>query len=73
MVDSLELGEGGLYAETYHVSGRKTGEAKPHVLYTMLQAERPAPDPCCGRGLLATAWRLIVLRLRSSVAACWSR
>jgi hypothetical protein len=40
MVDTLELGAGGPYADTYHVSGRRTGGQKPQVLYTMLQSER---------------------------------
>ena len=40
MVDGLDLREGGLYADTFHVSGRRTGEAKPDVLYQMLQSER---------------------------------
>jgi hypothetical protein len=30
----------GIYGRTYHVSGLETGEAKPHVLWSMLLEER---------------------------------
>lgn len=40
LVSELGLDEGGIYARTFHVSGRATGEAKPHVLVSMWQAER---------------------------------
>jgi len=39
-VSQLEHNEGGIYGRTYHVSGLPTGEAKPHVLVQMWQAER---------------------------------
>jgi hypothetical protein len=40
LVGALELKEGGLYAATRHNTGRATGEAKPHVLWTMWHQER---------------------------------
>ncbi len=35
-----ERGEPGIYGRTYHVSGIPTGEAKPHVLVALYNAER---------------------------------
>jgi hypothetical protein len=40
LVGALELGEGGIYRETHHNTGRRTGEAKQHVLISMWQNER---------------------------------
>lgn len=40
LVGKLGLHEGGIYGKTYHVSGIETGEAKPHVLVAMYNAER---------------------------------
>lgn len=46
-----ELAE--LYGETFHVSGIATGEAKPHVLWVMLMAERKRHADVCADTLRA--------------------
>ena len=40
LVGQLSLNDGGIYAGTFHASGERTGEAKPHVLVVMYETER---------------------------------